>query len=142
MALLEAENITLTFRGLAALMDVGFTVEEGSITSLIGPNGAGKTSMLNCISGRYTPDSGRITLDGQNLLAMPAHRRTTIGLSRTFQNIALFKGLSVLDNLMVGRHGRLDYGLFAALFYWGPARRAEDRHRRRADSEVLHCLSW
>ena len=144
MALLEVENITLTFRGLAALMDVGFSVEEGSITSLIGPNGAGKTSMLNCISGRYTPDSGRISLDGQDLLAMPAHRRTSAGLSRTFQNIALFKGLSVLDNLMVGRHGRLDYGLFAALLYWGPARRAEDSHRRRAEDiiDFLNLSPW
>ena len=144
MALLEVDNVTLTFRGLAALMDVGFSVEEGSITSLIGPNGAGKTSMLNCISGRYTPDSGRISLDGQDLLAMPAHRRTSAGLSRTFQNIALFKGLSVLDNLMVGRHGRLEYGLFSALLYWGPARRAEDRHRRRAEDVIdfLNLSPW
>ncbi len=144
MALLEVENVTLTFRGLAALMDVGFSVEEGSITSLIGPNGAGKTSMLNCISGRYTPDSGRIGLDGQDLLAMPAHRRTSAGLSRTFQNIALFKGLSVLDNLMVGRHGRMEYGLFQALLYWGPARRAEDRHRRRVEDiiDFLGLSAW
>jgi len=136
MALLEVENVTLTFRGLAALLSVSFTVEEGSITSLIGPNGAGKTSMLNCVSGRYTPDSGDIRLDGAPLLGLPAHARTGLGLSRTFQNIALFRGLSVLDNLLVGRHRRLDYGLLAAAFYFGKARRAEDAHRRRVEDVI------
>ena len=133
MALLDVKSITLTFRGLAALMNVGFSVEEGAIVSLIGPNGAGKTSMLNCISGRYHPDEGDIRLDGTPLLSMPAHRRTELGLSRTFQNIALFKGMSVLDNLMVGRHSRMDYGLLAAMLYWGKARRKEDEHRRRVE---------
>ncbi|MEW5772796.1 MAG: ABC transporter ATP-binding protein [Thermodesulfobacteriota bacterium] len=136
MPLLEVENVTLTFRGLAALLSVGFTVEEGSITSLIGPNGAGKTSMLNCVSGRYTPDSGTISLAGQPLLGLPAHARTALGLSRTFQNIALFRGLSVLDNLLVGRHRRLDYGLLAAMFYFGKARRSEDAHRRRVEDVI------
>jgi len=136
MALLEVKAITLTFRGLAALMNVGFVVEEGEVVSLIGPNGAGKTSMLNCISGRYHPDSGDILLAGRSLLALKAHRRTELGLSRTFQNIALFKGLSVLDNLMVGRHSRMDYGLLAALCYWGKARRVEDAHRRRVEDII------
>ena len=135
MAFLEVDSVTLTFRGIAALVNVGFDVDKHQIVSLIGPNGAGKTSMLNCISGRYTPDAGTggIRLDGNDLLGVPAHRRTALGLSRTFQNIALFKGLSVLDNLMVGRHTRLGYGLLAAALYWGPARRAEDRHRRRVE---------
>ena len=136
MALLEVENVTLTFRGLAALLTVGFAVEEGSITSLIGPNGAGKTSMLNCVSGRYTPDTGSIRLDGRPLTGLPAHARTALGLSRTFQNIALFRGLSVLDNLLVGRHRRLDYGLLAALLYFGKARRSEDAHRRRVEDVI------
>ena len=136
MPLLEVDNVTLTFRGLAALLTVGFTVEEGSITSLIGPNGAGKTSMLNCVSGRYTPDSGDIRLDGKSLKGMPAYARTALGLSRTFQNIALFRGLSVLDNLLVGRHRRLDYGLLSALFYFGKARRTEDAHRRRVEDVI------
>jgi branched-chain amino acid transport system ATP-binding protein len=139
MALLEVGDITLTFRGLAALLGVGFEVEEGSIVSLIGPNGAGKTSMLNCISGRYHPDEGSISMDGKPLLGMPAHRRNELGLSRTFQNIALFKGLSVLDNLMVGRHNRLQYGLLASLFYLGRCRRHEDAHRRRVE-EVIDFL--
>ncbi len=134
--LLEVESVTLTFRGIAALLGVGFTVREGQIASLIGPNGAGKTSMLNCISGRYVPDSGDIRLGGEPLLGKKAHQRTHSGLSRTFQNIALFRGLSVLDNLMVGRHGRLDYGLLASMFYLGKARRAEDAHRRRVEDVI------
>lgn len=139
MALLDVQGVTLTFRGLAALLSVGFHVEKGQIASLIGPNGAGKTSMLNCISGRYHPDEGGITLNGRDLLALPAHDRVTAGLCRTFQNIALFKGLSVLDNLMVGRHTRLEYGLLSSLLYWGKARRSEDRHRRRVE-EIIDFL--
>ena len=139
MSMLSVDKVTLTFKGIAALMDVSFSIEEGSICSLIGPNGAGKTSMLNCISGRYTPDSGSITLNGQDLLRIPAHRRTRLGLSRTFQNIALFKGLSVLDNLMVGRHARMDYGILAGMLYFGRARREEDAHRRRVE-EIIDFL--
>ncbi|MGE4552068.1 MAG: ABC transporter ATP-binding protein, partial [Desulfovibrionaceae bacterium] len=136
MALLDVDNITLTFKGVAALTGVSFSVEAGRIVSLIGPNGAGKTSMLNCISGRYTPDSGAITMSGRSLLGIPAHRRAALGLSRTFQNIALFKGLSVLDNLMVGRHWRMRYGLLSALLYWGPCSRQEDEHRRRVEDVI------
>ena len=139
MALLEFEDITLTFKGLAALVGVSFQAEEGRITSLIGPNGAGKTSILNCISGRYRPDSGSIRLDGREILGLAAHNRTELGLSRTFQNIALFKGLSVLDNLMVGRHRLMEYGLLRSMLYWGPARKAEDLHRRRVE-EVIDFL--
>ena len=139
MALLEVRGVTLTFRGLAALVNVNFDVEQGRIVSLIGPNGAGKTSMLNCISGRYRPDEGNIRLDGKPLLGMKAHRRTEWGLSRTFQNIALFRGLSVLDNLMVGRHSRMDYGLLSAMLYWGKARACEDKHRRRVE-EIIDFL--
>jgi len=137
--LLDVSGVTLTFRGIAALLNVGFQVEKGQICSLIGPNGAGKTSMLNCISGRYHPDEGGISLDGKSLLQMPAHRRTELGLSRTFQNIALFKGLSVLDNLMVGRHSKMHYGILASLLYWGKARSREDAHRRRVE-EVIDFL--
>ncbi len=136
MAFLDVTDVTLTFRGLAALTGVGFSVEKGSIVSLIGPNGAGKTSMLNCISGRYVPDSGSISLGGADLLAVPSHARTKLGLSRTFQNIALFRGLSVLDNLMVGRHARMDYGILASILYLGRARRAEDVHRRRVEDVI------
>jgi branched-chain amino acid transport system ATP-binding protein len=111
-------------------------VEKGRIVSLIGPNGAGKTSILNCISGRYTPDSGEIYLDGRDLLSVPAHKRTSLGLSLTFQNIALFRGLSVLDNLMVGRHHLIRYGLLASLAYFGRAAEDESEHRRRVEDVI------
>ncbi|WP_272699244.1 ABC transporter ATP-binding protein [Desulfovibrio sp. Fe33] len=141
MAYLDVRDVTLTFKGIAALMGVSFSVEKGTIASLIGPNGAGKTSMLNCISGRYTPDGGvrgpsSIKLDGECLLSLPAHRRTELGLSRTFQNIALFKGLSVLDNLMVGRHGRIGYGLLSSILYFGRTVRTERSHRRRVEDVI------
>ena len=134
--LLEVKGVTLTFKGIAALTDVAFSVEKGRIVSLIGPNGAGKTSILNCISGRYTPDSGEIYLDGKNLLAVPTHKRTAMGLSRTFQNIALFKGLSVLDNLMVGRHHLIRYGILASIAYFGRAVNDETEHRRRVEDVI------
>jgi len=141
MAYLDISDVTLTFKGIAALLGVSFTVEQGTIASLIGPNGAGKTSMLNCISGRYTPDGGAsgpcgISLDGECLLSMPAHKRTELGLSRTFQNIALFKGLSVLDNLMVGRHSQMSYGLLSSIMYWGRAVKHESIHRRRVEDVI------
>ena len=140
MPLLEVDKVTLTFRGLAALVSVSFNIEQGQIVSLIGPNGAGKTSMLNCISGRYHPDRGAINLNGQNILNLPAHKRTGLGLARTFQNIALFKGLSVLENLMVGRHLHLGYGLLPSLFYFGRARRLETKHRHRVE-EIIDFLN-
>jgi branched-chain amino acid transport system ATP-binding protein len=134
--LLEVKGLSLSFRGIAALVDVGFSVEKGRIVSLIGPNGAGKTSLLNCVSGRYTPDEGEIFLDGKDLLAVPAHRRTRLGLSRTFQNIALFKGMSVLDNLMVGRHRLVRYGLLSSVIYFGRGLSEEDEHRRRVEDVI------
>jgi len=135
-SLLEVRDVTLTFKSVAALSRVSCTVAEGSITSLIGPNGAGKTSMLNCISGRYTPTKGTISLAGRDLGSVAPHKRTDIGMARTFQNIALFRGLSVLDNLMVGRHSRLQYGLLASIFYLGKARAEETRHRERVEDII------
>jgi branched-chain amino acid transport system ATP-binding protein len=140
MALLEVERVTLTFKGLTALLSVDFDVQEGMVTSLIGPNGAGKTSMLNCISGRYRPQKGTIKLNGTDLLPIPAHKRSMMDLSRTFQNIALFKGLSVLDNLMVGRHARMSYGLLSSILYLGKARKEETRHRERVE-EIIDFLN-
>ncbi len=139
-ALLEIRDVTLTFKSVAALSRVSCSVAKGSITSLIGPNGAGKTSMLNCISGRYTPTKGTIRMGDRELSGVPPRKRTSFGLARTFQNIALFRGLSVLDNLMVGRHSRLDYGLLASIFYLGKARAEEDRHRLRVE-EIIDFLN-
>jgi branched-chain amino acid transport system ATP-binding protein len=138
--LLEVQEVSLTFKNVAALSRVSCSVQKGSITSLIGPNGAGKTSMLNCISGRYTPTKGTIRMGGRELSGVAAHKRTGFGLARTFQNIALFRGLSVLDNLMVGRHSRLNYGLLASIFYLGKARAEEDRHRQRVE-EIIDFLN-
>ncbi|CCO24412.1 ABC transporter ATP-binding protein [Maridesulfovibrio hydrothermalis] len=138
-SMLTISNVTLTFKGVAALSRVSCDVKHGSITSLIGPNGAGKTSMLNCISGRYTPDKGSITLNGMEMLGTRACKRTNFGMARTFQNIALFKGLSVLDNLMVGRHSRIEYGLLASILYFGKARKEESAHRRRVE-EIIDFL--
>ncbi|MFW5731504.1 MAG: ABC transporter ATP-binding protein [Desulfonatronovibrionaceae bacterium] len=139
MALLDVKDVTLTFKGIAALMEVAFSVEKGEIVSLIGPNGAGKTSMLNCISGRYHPDSGQIRMEGKDILSMPAHFRVRTGMSRTFQNIALFKGMSVLDNLMVGRHAKIKYGLLPSILYFGKARKEEDKNRFRVE-EIIDFL--
>src|SRR5690606_16298728 len=104
MALLEVQQVSLRFGGVQVLHDVSFTVEEKEIFSLIGPNGAGKTSMLNCISGLYKPSSGSIRFDGTDITKMKPYERTALGLARSFQNIELFKHMTVLENLMLGRH--------------------------------------
>ena len=134
--ILSMDKVTLTFGGVAALSRVSCSVPKGSITSLIGPNGAGKTSMLNCISGRYTPNTGSISLNDKEILGIPAFKRTKLGLARTFQNIALFRGLSVLDNLMVGRHSRMNYSILSSIFYFGPARHQETEHRKRVEQII------
>jgi branched-chain amino acid transport system ATP-binding protein len=129
MALLDVRNVTLHFRGLTALADVSFAVEQGSIYAIIGPNGAGKTSMLNCVSGVYRPQRGRIAFDGREITALSPALRARLGIARTFQNIALFKGMTVLDNLLVGRHVHQRAGVLAGGFYWGRGQREETAHR-------------
>jgi branched-chain amino acid transport system ATP-binding protein len=104
LALLAVEELRAEFGGIVALADLSFSVEQGQICALIGPNGAGKTTLFNCVSRLYEPKSGRILFDGQNLLKLPAHRIARAGIARTFQNLALFPGLSVLDNVMVGAY--------------------------------------
>ena len=104
MTTLSIENVTLTFGGLNALSEVNMTIEPGLITSIIGPNGAGKTSILNCISGFYHPTSGEIRYGDKRLTQAPPHQLTKLGIARAFQNLELFRGLSVLDNLLLARH--------------------------------------
>jgi branched-chain amino acid transport system ATP-binding protein len=111
----------------------------GEIVSIIGPNGAGKTSLLNIISGFYVPDSGQIFIDGKDITAMRPSRIASLGIARTFQNIALFNGLTVLENVMLGRHVHMHCGLLANAFYWGPARKEEVIHRARAE-EIMSFL--
>ncbi|MBI4913375.1 MAG: ABC transporter ATP-binding protein [Acidobacteria bacterium] len=133
---LEVENINLRFGGVMALDGLGFTVRKGEIFSIIGPNGAGKTSMLNCISGRYHPQRGSISFEGQDVTRLTPAARARLGIARTFQNIALFKGMSVLDNILIGRHTHLKSGLFRGGFYLGPCRKEEIEHRRFVEDIV------
>ncbi|WP_216829344.1 ABC transporter ATP-binding protein [Alkalihalobacterium elongatum] len=138
-AILEVENVSLQFGGVKALNDVSYHIKEGEIFSLIGPNGAGKTSMLNCISGLYRPSNGSIRFKGQEILNMKPYKRTTLGIARAFQNIALFAHMSVLDNLKLGRHTLMKSGLVKGGLYWGSAEKEEVKHRRAVE-EVIDFL--
>src|SRR5438105_13086538 len=102
--LLDISRLVLRFGGVPALSDVSFSVADGALNAIIGPNGAGKTSLLNCISGVYHPQQGRIVFHGKDVTGMGPATRTRLGIARTFQNIALFRGMTVLDNLLIGRH--------------------------------------
>jgi branched-chain amino acid transport system ATP-binding protein len=137
---LEADGVSLRFGGVTALQEVGLEVRQGTIHAIIGPNGAGKTSFLNCISGLYRPQRGRIQLHtGQSTRELTRARPSRIaewGVARTFQNIELFKHMTVLDNLLLGRHVHLRSGLFRSLLYFGPARRQEIEHRRLVEEVV------
>lgn len=134
--LLEIENVSLQFGGVKALDDVSFYVRKGEIFSLIGPNGAGKTSMLNCISGLYKPTAGSIRYKGQELLKMKPYHRTNLGIARTFQNIALFSHMSVLDNLKLGRHTLMKSGFLSGGLYFGKAAREEVEHRKEIEKVI------
>jgi branched-chain amino acid transport system ATP-binding protein len=136
MTTLTIENVTLTFGGLNALSNVDMTIEPGLITSIIGPNGAGKTSILNCISGFYHPTSGEIRYGDHRLTQAPPHRLTKLGIARAFQNLELFRGLSVLDNLMLARHTNLKYNFFQALIYVGRASRLEAENRAYVEGVI------
>ncbi len=139
-AILGVENLHLTFGGLTALAGVSFDVAPGTIHALIGPNGAGKTSILNCINHFYTPTAGRIRFDRRDITALAAHRIASLGIARTFQNIELFRGMTVLDNIKLGRHLHMRVGPLAALVYYGRARRQEMRHRRLIEERVIDLL--
>ena len=126
---LEIRDVTLRFGGVTAIKDASFTVQKGSIQAIIGPNGAGKTSLLNTISGVYRPQHGSIILDGEDITRLKPHQRTARGLARTFQNIALFKGMTVLDNLLIGRHTHQHCGILKGGFYYGLGEKEEVAHR-------------
>ncbi|WP_375594181.1 ABC transporter ATP-binding protein [Algihabitans albus] len=127
--LLEVKNITLRFGGVKALTDISFDIKKGEIRAIIGPNGAGKSSMLNVINGFYTPQEGAITYKGRHRKAMRPHEAASTGIARTFQNIALFKGMSTLDNIMTGRLLKMKSNIFLQALYWGPNQREESEHR-------------
>jgi branched-chain amino acid transport system ATP-binding protein len=138
--LMTIDRVSLAFGGIAALSDVSAVVAEGRITAIVGPNGAGKTSLFNVISGFYRPARGGIMLDGTDVLALPAHRRSGLGIARTFQNIALFGGLSVLENIKLGAHAQLKANAFTAGLYLGWARREEVATTRRIDRDIIDFL--
>ncbi|RRJ83447.1 ABC transporter ATP-binding protein [Aestuariirhabdus litorea] len=138
--LLKVEAVSLAFGGVKALTDISFSVNSGEVFSIIGPNGAGKTSMLNCISGRYSPNQGRILFSGQEVTHLKPNARAELGIGRTFQNLALFGHMSVLDNIMVGRHHMLNNNFFTGPLYWfSPAKREELAHRRAVE-EIIDFL--
>ena len=137
--ILDVQNISLRFGGVKALTDISFNVKEHEIRAIIGPNGAGKSSMLNCINGVYTPQEGSITFRGQTFDHMNSRQVAEMGVARTFQNLALFKGMSVIDNIMTGRNLRMKSNIFMQALRLGPAENEEIKHRERVE-EIIDFL--
>ena len=136
---LHVDNISLSFGGIKALQDVEFKIDVGEIFAVIGPNGAGKTSLINSINGFYTPQRGQIIFDDKNISHLPPYERAKLGISRTFQNIALYTNATVLDNLMAARHIHMKTNMLAGALFWGPAQREEIAHRQRVE-EIIDFL--
>ena len=137
--ILDLQNISLRFGGVKALTDISFNVREHEIRSIIGPNGAGKSSMLNVINGVYHPQEGKIMYRGQERQRLEPYMAARQGIARTFQNIALFKGMSVLDNIMTGRNLKMKSNLFQQALFWGAAQKEEIAHREKVE-EVIDFL--
>ena len=131
--ILDLKNISLSFGGVKALTDISFDVREHEVRAIIGPNGAGKSSMLNVINGVYRPQEGEIILRGEHFNNMNSYMAAKAGLARTFQNIALFKGMSVLDNIMTGRNLKIKSNILLQALRWGPAEREEIMHREAVE---------
>ena len=131
--ILDVQNISLAFGGVKALSDISFNVREHEVRAIIGPNGAGKSSMLNCINGVYQPQQGSISFAGQTFKHMNSRQVAEMGVARTFQNLALFKGMSVLDNIMTGRNLKMKSNLFQQAIRWGAAEREESEHREAVE---------
>ncbi|HEX7888905.1 MAG TPA: ABC transporter ATP-binding protein [Ramlibacter sp.] len=134
--ILDVKNISLAFGGVKALTDISFDVREHEVRAIIGPNGAGKSSMLNCINGVYQPQQGSITFRGRTFHHMKSRQVAEMGIARTFQNLALFKGMSVLDNIMTGRNLRIRSNILLQALRIGPAEREEIRHREHVERIV------
>jgi branched-chain amino acid transport system ATP-binding protein len=134
--ILQVDDVHLSFAGIRALRAVSFDVGAGELFAIIGPNGAGKTSLFNCLSGLYRPQRGSIRFLGRQLVGAKPDRIARAGIARTFQNIELFENLTVLDNLMLGRHVHVAYGTPSALLWLGKARREESSHRRMVEDIV------
>jgi branched-chain amino acid transport system ATP-binding protein len=136
---LAVSGVSKHFGGVRAVEDISLSVVAGSITSIIGPNGAGKTSLVNMISGFYKPDTGTIALEGRDITRATPAQIAALGVARTFQNIALFGGMTVLDNIMLGRHVHMKSGILSCFVYWGFAQREEVAHRARVE-ELIEFL--
>jgi len=134
--LLSVENVSLSFGGVTAIRDVSFDIKKGEVRAIIGPNGAGKTSMLNVINGFYQPQEGSITYKGETHSTMRPHDAANRGIARTFQNVALFRGMSALDNIMAGRTLKMHRNFFWQVLRYGPAMTEEVEHRRRVEEIV------
>lgn len=134
--ILQVDNISLSFGGVRALTDISFDVRKGEVRAIIGPNGAGKSSMLNVINGFYHPQEGTITYKNQTRSQMKPHEGARTGIARTFQNIALFKGMSTLDNIMTGRNTKMTSGLFWQALRVGPAVKEETEHRKVVEKVI------
>ena len=138
-AKLKVEELSLSFGGTDALVDVSLEVREGELLAIIGPNGAGKTCILNCVSGFYRGQKGKICFEGRDITRLPPHKIAGLGISRTFQNIELYTGLTTLDNLMAARHVLMRQGVLADAIYFGPAHREEIEHRDRVE-DIIELL--
>jgi branched-chain amino acid transport system ATP-binding protein len=138
--LLKVDDIHMAFGGVRALLGVSLEVRRGEIFSVIGPNGAGKTVLLNCINGLYRPQEGRITFAGRDLAGLRPHRRARLGIARSFQKIELFRGMTVLDNIRLGRHIHMRTGLLSGAIYLGKAAREEVGHREFIEREIIDLL--
>src|SRR5919204_1038825 len=134
--LLSVERVSLSFGGVRALVEVSFDIRKGEIRAIIGPNGAGKTSMLNVINGFYHPQAGKIIFRGEARRRMRPYEAASGGIARTFQNVALFKGMTALDNIMAGRSLKMRRGFFWQLLRYGPALAEEVEHRRRVEDII------
>ncbi len=139
-SILKVEQVSLAFGGVKALSNVSFDVKRGSVFSIIGPNGAGKTSMLNCISGRYRPNSGSIIFNDKKVTHLRPNDRADLGMGRTFQNLALFGHMTVLENIMVGRHHLLKNNWITGPLYWVSGAQKEELSHRRQVEEIIDFL--
>jgi branched-chain amino acid transport system ATP-binding protein len=137
---LQIEDIHLSFGGLSALAGVSTSIKKGEIFAIIGPNGAGKTSLLNCINRFYTPHKGKIIFEGQNILNMRPHKVASLGIARTFQNVELFKHMTVIDNIKLGHHIHLKSGFLSGGIYYGKTRREEIDLRKEIEEKIIDFL--
>jgi branched-chain amino acid transport system ATP-binding protein len=142
--LLEFANISLSFKGIKALSDISFAVDEGELFAVIGPNGAGKTSTFNCLNGVYKPQEGDILWKGDSILGLRPDKVAGLGVARTFQNIELFAHMTVIENIALGRHVRTDVGWISGALWFGKAKREEIDNREKVEDiiDLLEIEAW